>query len=67
MDNGFDPLTAGEGTQDPDGDGLDNLAEQTAGADPNSADSDGGGRTDGEEVLLDGTDPLDPNDDIPVP
>jgi len=27
-------------------------------------DTDGGGRTDGEEVLLDGTDPLNPADDI---
>ena len=35
--NGFDPLTPGEQSQDPDGDGLTNLAEQAAGSNPNVA------------------------------
>ena len=51
----------------PVGDGLDNLGEQTAGTDPNNPDSDGGGCTDGEEVLIDGTDPLNPADDLSSP
>lgn len=46
------------GTDDPDGDGLDNEAEETGGTDPNLADTDGDGLTDGQE-RADGTDPLD--------
>ena len=59
---------------DPDGDGpatgtdpavfvpdADPLTE----TDPLLADTDGGGVPDGEEVLADGTDPLDPADDRP--
>ena len=36
--------------EDPDADGLSNLAEQAAGTDPNDADSDGDGLLDGEEL-----------------
>jgi hypothetical protein len=57
VENGFDPLVGGEQTQDPDGDGLDNLGEQTAGSDPHDADSDGDGLSDGAEVNIHGTDP----------
>ena len=52
---------------DDDGDGLTNREEAVLGTDPANPDTDGGGRTDGEEVLLDGTDPLDPTDDAPPP
>lgn len=43
---------------------LSSRRELDLGTDPNVADTDGGGRTDGEEVLVDGTDPLDPGDDL---
>ena len=46
---------------DPDGDGLVNLDEQTAGTDPNNPDTDGDGLPDGWEVAH-GLDPLDPSD-----
>ena len=61
MTHGFDPLLPGEESQDPDTDGLDNLGEQAAGADPHDQDSDGDGFLDGEEVAA-GTDPLDDQD-----
>ncbi len=66
--NGFDPLISGEETGDPDADGLDNLAEQSAGTDPHLADTDGDGFDDGVEVAM-GTDPTDPQDPdaSPVP
>ena len=41
-----------------DNDGLTNLDEQAAGTDPNVADTDGDGLTDGEEFHIYGTDPL---------
>ncbi|QCX00925.1 DUF11 domain-containing protein [Aggregatimonas sangjinii] len=47
------------GTADCDNDGLTNDEEATAGTDPNVADSDGDGIDDGQEVNIDGTDPLD--------
>ncbi len=42
---------------DVDGDGLDNLGEYNAGADPNNPDSDADGLSDGDEVNLYGLDP----------
>jgi len=48
---------------DPDLDGLSNWQEIAAGTDPNDSDTDGGEENDGSEVLLFGTDPLDPADD----
>ena len=42
---------------DPDGDGLTNLTEQSAGTNPNEGDSDGDGLADGEEVNTYGSDP----------
>jgi hypothetical protein len=56
--NGFDPLVGGEENLDPDGDGLDNLAEETAGTNPRAADTDGDGNDDRCETRV-GTDPND--------
>ncbi len=49
--------------RDSDGDGLLDGAEVARGTDPLSADTDGGGRQDRFEVVLDGTDPLLGSDD----
>ena len=61
VQNGLDPLVAGDETGDPDNDGLDNLGEQAAGTDPNDPDTDDDGLTDHEEWVSLGTDPR--NDD----
>ncbi|GEM_PF-619665 len=55
---GTDPTKA-----DTDSDGLTDFIEVLRGLDPLFTDSDGGGLWDGQEVLVDGTDPLDPTDD----
>ena len=47
------------GTGDCDNDGLTNDEEATAGTDPNLADTDADGINDGQEVIVDGSDPLD--------
>jgi hypothetical protein len=52
---------------DNDQDGLSNAQELFIGTNPDTRDTDGGGRTDAEEVLTDGTDPLDSEDDVPGP
>ncbi len=44
------PVTEVEQSNDPDGDGLDNLLERFYGTDMNNPDTDGDGLTDGEEV-----------------
>ena len=65
---GFDPLTdTGQQYEDPDLDGLDNFEEQEAMTDPFNSDTDGGDRNDYNEVVVDGTNPLDPGDDSAVP
>ena len=58
--SGLDPTVPGENTPstDTDGDGLDYLAEQTAGTDPTLFDSDGDGLGDGEELTVFASDPL---------
>ncbi|MCA9540269.1 MAG: hypothetical protein KC620_15330, partial [Myxococcales bacterium] len=43
---------------DEDEDGLPDVAEDELGTDPADPDTDGDGRSDGDEVLVDGTDPL---------
>jgi hypothetical protein len=58
--HGFNPLVAGEERLDTDGDGLDNLFEQTAGTDPNAIDSDGDGFSDAEEIAAN-SDPNNPD------
>ena len=60
---GFDPLTGGEQNENPDIDGLTNLAEQSAGTNPTLADSDNDGLDDGDEVNTWLTDPLNPDSD----
>lgn len=47
---GFDPDDAGDGAGDADGDGVDNAGEYRFGTDPFSADSDGDGLSDGDEI-----------------
>ena len=54
---------AGDGDQDPDGDGLTNDQEAEHGTDPNVADTDGDLLDDGAEVNLHDTDPTDPDTD----
>ncbi|MGB6849405.1 MAG: carboxypeptidase regulatory-like domain-containing protein [Thermoanaerobaculia bacterium] len=60
--NPHDPTDSA--TADPDEDGLTNSEEQQAGSNPFDADTDDGGRPDGQEVLLDGTDPTIQSDDL---
>ncbi|MDD4470420.1 MAG: DUF2341 domain-containing protein, partial [Methanoculleus sp.] len=50
------PIVAAGTTDDPDGDGLSNLEEQTSGTDPLSADTDKDGLSDADEIQT-GTDP----------
>jgi len=47
-------------SSDCDGDGLSTSEEATAGTDPDNRDTDNDGVDDGQEVITDGTDPLDP-------
>src|SRR5207247_1487615 len=53
------------GTDDPDGDGLNNLQELEHGTNPTLADTDYDGRSDSEE-LAEATDPLNPQNAHPV-
>jgi hypothetical protein len=64
-DNGTDPLDPTDDLpgNDPDGDGLTNDEEAVLETDPDDADSDDDGLTDGQEVNTVGTDPLDPDTD----
>jgi hypothetical protein len=52
---------------DMDGDAFSDLAEAAIGTDALHPDTDGDGFDDGEEVLLMGTNPLDPLDPTPAP
>lgn len=51
-----------DGADDEDGDGLDNASEAALGTSLSTADTDGGGTNDGDEVAR-GGDPFDPTDD----
>ena len=53
---GLNPLVQTDAYSDADDDGLTLIAELNRGTDPNNPDSDGDGRTDGQEVV-DGSDP----------
>jgi hypothetical protein len=55
---GLEYQNADDGSEDGDGDGLDNLAEYVAGTDNSLSDTDGDGVSDGVE-LEGGSDPLD--------
>ncbi len=60
---GLNPNDPSDAKKDKDGDGLVNLEEYKHGTDPTKPDTDGGGVNDGDEVLMMGTDPLNPSDD----
>lgn len=64
-DNGFNDLNESE-YGDPDADGLTNLEEFQNSTDPKSADTDGDGYSDSDEVNLYGSDPLTSNNLAPV-
>lgn len=60
---GLDPRNAADAAHDLDKDGLTNLEEFVLGARPDSPDSDGDGLSDGEEVNLHKSDPLEVDSD----
>ncbi len=64
-DNGYTSLNNGE-YGDPDGDSLNNLQEYQLGTNPKSADSDGDGYSDADEVNVYGSDPTTSNNLAPV-
>jgi len=63
MFNELDPGDPADRWLDNDGDLLTNWQEHALGTDPNFADSDHDGRTDGEEVHIDGSQPTSPDTD----
>ncbi|HLU49531.1 MAG TPA: hypothetical protein VK116_15645, partial [Planctomycetota bacterium] len=60
--HGLDP-TRDDAMEDPDADGLTNAEELARGLLPRDADTDRDGLRDGDEVVLHGTDPLNPDSD----
>lgn len=62
-EHGLNPFDPSDAAEDPDGDGLTNLEEYQHGTDPFDPDTDDGGVSDGDEVIM-GTDPLNGDDDI---
>jgi hypothetical protein len=56
--------TVDPASNDADNDGLVDSVELNNGLDPLNPDTDGGGRTDGQEILIDNTDPLSADDDL---
>ncbi len=60
---GLNPLDANDADRDPDDDGLSNLEEFYRRTEPQKADTDGDGLSDGAEVATHGTDPLNPDTD----
>lgn len=60
---GLDPHDPSDADDDDDGDNLENLQEYQHGTDPTNPDTDFGGTNDGDEVLNNCTDPLNPLDD----
>lgn len=66
IDASLDPWDSGDALLDMDEDGLSNLLESQLGTQIGYDDSDEDGRSDGQEMLADGTDPLDPNDTLTI-
>lgn len=62
--HGLNPKDPSDANDDPDKDGLTNLQEYLHGTDPFVFDTDHGGVSDGQEVKFDGTNPLNPKDDL---
>lgn len=60
---GFDPVTTDNGAADPDQDGLSNLDEYANKTNPAIEDTDQDGSSDGDEVLLYGSDPTESDTD----
>jgi hypothetical protein len=58
----LNPLDPADANMDLSGDGLTNLEEYYYGTNPTKQDTDGDSWTDYEEIMIYGTDPLDPND-----
>ncbi|HBA83476.1 MAG TPA: hypothetical protein DCZ95_05210 [Verrucomicrobia bacterium] len=56
--HGFDSNNASDAAADADSDGLSNLEEYRQASNPNLADTDGDGLSDGDEANLDGTSPI---------
>jgi hypothetical protein len=63
----FEGCDAVRTVPDMDGDALLDVEEAAIGTDALNPDTDGDGFEDGQEVLLMGTDPLDPLDPTPIP
>ena len=60
VEHGLDPSDPSDAYADFDGDGLTNIQEYTFGTNPNIVDTDGDRVTDKDEIINEGTDPLDP-------
>jgi streptogramin lyase len=61
--HGLAPADPADAALDTDGDGLTNLEEYAAGADPRAADTDGDGLGDADEIRTHGLDPANPDTD----
>jgi pseudolysin len=63
LDNGLNPADPADALLDADGDGLNNVGEYENGTDPNNADTDADSLSDGDEVNVIGSNPLNADTD----